>query len=474
MTSTTDKQAHEIIKKQTELERALDKVCQSEQEAKLAKDEAKNNSESAQTYQHQLQCSNAQNNRLEKKLIEARDKLAESEISHKKLRRQNESLRIGKSCCLLLIAVDYNERADTFHLCFVCNVKEVKDITEMHVLETSNWEKGQSKIVAALNEKHNEEIQSQQKRIDNLLRVHASLEIEGSQCKRDLQSFQHRCTLLEKLIEQSGSESKDTIDKLLLKVNEAETSLEACKSIEKELKLKVEMLEEQLASVQVASSDKGNALKDTIEELRSQLESMHAKNQMLSTRTKYLEEEVENTQRDCSKEIHKMQRMASQKVSEMNITCEALNVAIKNEKIKSERAEDLRKETQSLHENLIDQITTEKQELSTKLEKVILDEREVGKCLMNKVQDLNGKVQSLTSEKYQLNHQANHHIDQIYNLEKVIASGELRLSHFAKQLTRSMQEQERQILKEADLKKELNIARIEFERMKCLGGRRIT
>jgi hypothetical protein len=357
-------------------------------------------------------------------------------------------------------------------LCFVCLVTELKDVTEMHELQTSNWEKGQSKIVAALNEKHYEEIQSQQKRFDNLLRVHASLEIESSQCKRDLQSYQHRCTSLEKLIDQSCSESKDTIEKLLLKVNNAETSLEACKSIEKELNSKVEMLEEQLASVQVVSNDKGNALKDTIIGLRTQLESMHATNQMLSTRTKCLEEEVENTQRDCTKEIHKMQRMASHKVSEMNIACETLNVAIKYEKTKSERAEDLLRETQSLHETLMNQITTEKQELSTKLEKVILDEREVGKSLMNKVQELNGKVQSLTSEKYKLNHQANHHIDQIYNLEGVIANGELKLSQFAKQLTQSMQEQERQILKEADLKKELNIARIEVERMKCLEGRR--
>jgi hypothetical protein len=108
MTSTIGKQADELITRQTELERVLDKVSKSEQEAKLARDEAKNNAETAKNYQHQLQRSNAQNNRLEQKLIEARDKLAVSEISLHKLHRQNESLRLGESCCLLLIVVDYN------------------------------------------------------------------------------------------------------------------------------------------------------------------------------------------------------------------------------------------------------------------------------------------------------------------------------------------------------------------------------
>ena len=97
MTSTIDKQADELMTRQTELERVLDKVSKSEQEAKLARDEAKNNAVTAKTYHHQLQRSNAQNNRLEQKLIEARDKLAVSEISLHKLHRQNESLRLGES-----------------------------------------------------------------------------------------------------------------------------------------------------------------------------------------------------------------------------------------------------------------------------------------------------------------------------------------------------------------------------------------
>ena len=339
-------------------------------------------------------------------------------------------------------------------------------MTDQHALQVSNWEKGQSKIIAALRGKHNEENQSHQKRIEQLLREHSTLEIESTQCQRDLQSYQHRCSSLEKLIECAGSESRDTIDKLFLKVNEVETKLEECKSIEKESKSKTALLEDQIVSIQGASNDKENALNNTIDGLRAQLEDVHAKNHSLLTRILSLEDEVKNVQRDCAKESHKVKQAADQTVNEMKITCEALSVAIKNEKIKSQHAEHLLKETQSLNEALVDQITTEKKKLCTRLENVISEEREVGKSLMNKVQELNMTVQHLTSEKYQWNHQANRHIDQIYNLEKVIANGEVKLSQFAKQLTRSMQEQERQLQKEVELKKELNIALLELEKLK--------
>lgn len=78
------------------MEKALEKVCKSEQEAKAAKVEAKNNAEVAQDCQIQLHRSHSHNEELEQKLIEVRDKLAESEISQHKLWKMNESLRVGK------------------------------------------------------------------------------------------------------------------------------------------------------------------------------------------------------------------------------------------------------------------------------------------------------------------------------------------------------------------------------------------
>jgi ribonuclease HI len=96
MTSTIDKQAHELVAKQTELERALDKASQSELQTKLVKADSKYSADAAQAYQHQSQRSVLQSKQLEQQLIEARDKLAESEISHHKLRKMNESLRAGE------------------------------------------------------------------------------------------------------------------------------------------------------------------------------------------------------------------------------------------------------------------------------------------------------------------------------------------------------------------------------------------
>lgn len=103
MTSTIDKQAHQLITKQIELEKAIEKVCKLEQEAKTAKVEAKNNAEAAQDCQCQLHRSHSHNKELEQKLIEARDKVAENEISQYKLRKLNESLRVGKLSCTIFL-----------------------------------------------------------------------------------------------------------------------------------------------------------------------------------------------------------------------------------------------------------------------------------------------------------------------------------------------------------------------------------
>ena len=118
MTSAIDKQAHELVMKQTELERAIDKASQSELQTKLVKAESKNSAEAAQAYHHQLQRSVLQNKQLEQKWIEARDKLAESEISQHKLRKMNESLRAGEWCHVFCTC---NECNDTSHLCLILN-----------------------------------------------------------------------------------------------------------------------------------------------------------------------------------------------------------------------------------------------------------------------------------------------------------------------------------------------------------------
>ena len=112
---------------------------------------------------------------------------------------------------------------------------EIKEMAERHSSQTTIWSKGQSKVVATMKEEHNEENQEHQKQIDNLIRVNSSVESENAQSKRDLQSCQQRCSSLEKLLGSLGNDHKNTVDKLLQKVTETETQVEASHFVERAL-----------------------------------------------------------------------------------------------------------------------------------------------------------------------------------------------------------------------------------------------
>ena len=56
-----------------------------------------------------------------------------------------------------------------------------------------------------------------------------------------------------------------------------------------------------------------------------------------------------------------------------------------------------------LHKSTLDQMAAEKKELTMKMEKVISNERDVGHCLMKKVEELNIFLQTLNTTKLQLN-----------------------------------------------------------------------
>ena len=197
-----------------------------------------------------------------------------------------------------------------------------------------------------------------------------------------------------------------------------------------------------------------------------QLSSMQGTNQTLSARISFLEDEAEKAIKIHMKEIQAIQQSTEQKVKEVSTECEALRVVTKNEVIKTKHRDDLLEKQSVLHESALNQISTAKKELAAKMEKEINDEREVGRCLMSKVQELHEKIQILTEEKYRCTQESNLRYSQIYQLEKIIANGEVRLSQFGKQLSLSMQDQERRILNEAELKKELNKARVEVQGMK--------
>ena len=85
---------------------------------------------------------------------------------------------------------------------------------------------------------------------------------------------------------------------------------------------------------------------------------------------------------------------------------------------------------------------------------------------MAKVQAQSDQIKDLTNEKYSLVAACNKSINQVYTLEKIIATGEASMSNLSKQLARSLQDQEACCMKEADLKKELHMARMELNRLR--------
>ena len=85
---------------------------------------------------------------------------------------------------------------------------------------------------------------------------------------------------------------------------------------------------------------------------------------------------------------------------------------------------------------------------------------------MAKVQELNHSIQTLITEKHLSKQQSIKHIDHINILESIVASGEIKLSNLGKQLSKSLEEQERRIRKERELKMELHGVRLELESLR--------
>jgi regulator of replication initiation timing len=77
---------------------------------------------------------------------------------------------------------------------------------------------------------------------------------------------------------------------------------------------------------------------------------------------------------------------------------------------------------------------------------------------MSKVQELGQAVQELTLHKHQLNMQKKELADRNNELEHILAQGEMKLRNLARQLTKSVGEQERLATKEAELRMELQKA----------------
>lgn len=426
LASTMEKQANELVSGRGELEKVTSELRSSEQVINLAKQESKINHDVSLAQQDQLRHAKVKNEQLDHILNEVREMLAESQISQHKLQVLNDSLR-----------------ADT------------KELVERHKSQATNWHKGQSKVVESMRDQREEEKQVHCKQTDNLRRVNSSLESDSIQCKRDLLSCQQRCSSMEKSLGSTVSEHSNTVSRLLLKITAAETEQESSHGLTAELRSKVSLLEDQLASLQIKAKDKDREHEKIVSALLTQLASAEETKVTQSSRITLLEEEKGKLIKAHTKEQQEMQQAVEHRVREISIELESLRLTNKNEMLKSKSKDELLAKQSLLHESTLTQMAVERKECITKMEKELADEREMRRCLMSKFQELLEKIQTLTSEKYQFVQQNNNHLVEIEELERIIADGEIRLAQFGKQLSLSLQDQERRVLKESELKKEL-------------------
>lgn len=397
--------------------------------------------ETAHSMKNDLRRCTAEQNALELKLKTTRDELEENKISQAKSETKNERLET-----------------------------EIKSMVEKHKDQLCQWTKGQTKCIDTLKEQHLEENRSQQKLIDNLRRANTSHESECAQYRRDLQSSQQRCSKLEKLLKTREEEHRDNANTLLNRASDAETQLDMCVKKEKSLKSTVSSLEEKLATLQTDTERNEAQQSKVVEGLQREVTSRKDSNMELSTQVLQLQDEIATTKEVCNNQTLKMKQQSEHKVKQIEVECEALRVRNQKDNITIKELEVSIKKQSELHQATVSQLVSDSKEKAIQLGNVIEDEREVSKCLMIKVQETNATIQALTQEKHQLTTTCNKNINKLYEYERIIQAGELKLAHFGKQLSISLKEQETRITKEVELKQQLNSMHLECERLKRQSG----
>ncbi|KAL9186531.1 hypothetical protein ACHAXT_005769 [Thalassiosira profunda] len=435
LSSTVDGLQSQLTSKQGDVEKLSEELRTQQSNLDSAKREAKASAETTLALQETLRRAKQQSQKLEEKLAETRDKLADSQIARHKLETTNNGLQA-----------------------------EVKTLVEQHKAQVSSWSKGQAKLVATIEGQHEEEVLAQQKQVDNLRRLNATLESGSAQCKRDLQSAEQRCSALESLLAGKEREHRDALKELLNRATDAEARVDVGLACNQELKTNVSSQSKLLASIELEKKETDAKHSNVLDELQRKLLAAQEGLRALSTRMPQLEEEAQKVKESCAKDKQKMQEETEHKVREAELECETLRASTKSEKMKRQEAEDLLEKKTRLHQSTLDQLTAEKEDLAAKCSTLVSSEREVGKRLMAKLQELTSRVQTLTAQKQQISHQANTYADKIYELEKVISIGESKLSSFGRQLAASMEAQELRISREVALKRELHSVKIELEK----------
>ena len=324
-------------------------------------------------------------------------------------------------------------------------------MTEKHKSTIADWAKEQHRIVNSLKEQHLLKALSQQKIVDDLRRANAALESDSARCKRDLQSCRATAVAREKLLADGDISHRSALEEALSRATEAEAQLEASRTPEKELASKVSAL----VATQTETNDAKARHAKVMAGLQTELLSSQEENQALSTRITDLREEGDRAQEACRKEKEAAHQRAQHAVREAHIEREALRTAIKSAQLRARERDTLFEKQAMVLDETRRRMMSEKEDLINKHMDAVTAEREVAASLIAKVQELASQVHALTEEKHNFQRQAKEQDARIDTLEGIIEHGEARLSRFGQQLARSHEEQERRIMREVELTKEL-------------------
>ena len=337
--------------RQTEIDKLSEKCHQLRRDFDHVNRDAKTNADIILSLRESIRLFKSKNEQLEMSLNDTRDQLADSQVCQHKLQTMCDCLQV-----------------------------EIKGMVDKHKDQISNR---QNKIVATLKQQHFADNQNQEKLIDSLRRANSLLENDRARYERDRQSLEHRCETLEKLLANGDNKQQEHLNELLHRAAKSEDHLNTSRSMEKEWKKKVVLLEEKVTALQNAAKDKEVERSKYVEGLQKDLNFSRCENQLLSNQLQSLKEELEKTCLQCAKDKQTMQHAMEQRMRDAEVECEALRAGKKIEMLKTKESQNLHEKQLQMQQGLLDKLKVEKKELRIELEKTISDEREVSQVCPN-------------------------------------------------------------------------------------------
>ena len=338
----------QLASKQNEIDNLSEKYKQLQRETHLSKRDAKSNADAVIALQESMRQTKFRNEQLESSLKDTRNQLDDNQISNHSLKTKNDCLQ-----------------------------SEIKSMVEQHKEHISTWTKGQDAVVSAMKQQYAAEAQTQEKLVDNLRRANSVLENERSRCQRDQQSLEIRCSALEKTLVIRDKEQNERFKELLHRSAKSDEQLDTSRSLEKELKRKVAIMEGKLATLHDTAKGMEAQHVKAVDGLQKELVSLKQENESLSSQLEYVKGEMENASQEFSKNKQTMQLAMEHKVKVSEIECEALRMSKASEQLKTKDSEGLHEKQILMYTTLLEQTKAEKKESRIELERTISDEREI-------------------------------------------------------------------------------------------------